>query len=431
MVAASVGESNIALIDGNNFYVSCERVFAPALRDQPVVVLSNNDGCAVARSNEVKALGVKMGEPWFRLRELAQRHGVIALSSNYPLYADMSQRMMTLLARFSPRQEVYSIDECFLDLSGVADVTAMGHTMQKEVADWLGLPVGVGIGATKTLAKLANHVAKKRPEYAGVCNFNAMRESDLVGLLAQIDVAEVWGVGRRGAERLRALGVMTVLQLRQADPGWLRRRFSVVMARIVHELNGVPCLSLAEVAPPQQQIQSSRSFGVPVFTQEELAEALLTFSRRGVMRLRRQGLVASAAHVFIQTNPFRQQDPQYCPGITVSLPAPTADELQLARVVRRGLAAIYRGGYAYHKGGVLFLALERATGRQGNLFADLQVEQRSVALMSAMDAVRQRFGGQSIHLAGEGLRPRWGVKSANRSPRYTTCWGELPIVRSG
>ncbi len=419
---------NIALIDANNFYVSCERVFNPALQGKPVVVLSNNDGCAVARSNEVKALGVKMGEPWFRLRDLAQQHGIIALSSNYALYADMSQRMMTLLGRFSPQQEVYSIDECFLDMGNQGDVTPMGQTMRQEVASWLGLPVGVGIGSTKTLAKLANHVAKKRPAYAGVCNFNTMATADLERLLAEIDVAEVWGVGARGAEKLRAMGITNVLSLRRADAGQLRKRFSVVMARTVQELNGVSCLSLEMVAPPRQQIQCSRSFGQPVYEQDELAEAVLTFLRRGVRRMRGQDLVTGAIHVFIQTNPFREREPQYRQGITMPVANASSDELRLARIAVQGLAAIYKPGYAYHKAGVLLMELEGTANKQGDLFADPVDEGKSTALMATLDAMRKRYGSDIISVAGEGVRKRWAVRSANRSPNYTTRWAEIPTA---
>lgn len=431
MVDASGSRQNIALIDANNFYVSCERVFNPSLREKPVVVLSNNDGCAVARSNEVKALGVKMGEPWFRLRDLAEQHGIIALSSNYALYADMSQRMMTLLGSFSPHQEVYSIDECFLDLGNRQDVTPIGQVMRQEVANCLGLPVCVGIGATKTLAKMANHVAKKRPVYAGVCNFNTMAIEALERLLAEINVAEVWGVGGRGAEKLYAIGITNVLQLRRADAQRLRKQFSVVMARIVQELNGVSCLALETIAPPRQQIQSSRSFGQSVHEQEELAEAVLTFLRRGIRRLRRQELVAGAVHLFIQTNPFREREPQYRQGITMPVPNPTSDELRLARIAVQGLALIYKPGYAYHKAGVLLMELEGTASRQGDLFADPLAEGKSTALMAALDAMRQRFGSDIIRVAGEGVRQRWAVKSANRSPRYTTRWAEIPTVFAG
>lgn len=431
MVGASGGRKNIALVDANNFYVSCERVFNPTLWHKPVVVLSNNDGCAVARSNECKALGVTMGEPWFRLCTLAEQHGIIALSSNYPLYADMSQRMMTLLGRFSPRQEVYSIDECFLALDSHDDCTHLGQTIRQEVADWLGLPVGVGIATTKTLAKLANHCAKKRPVYAGVCNFNTMDRGDLEHLMAQTDVAEVWGVGTRGTQRLRAMGVTNVLALRRADPSRLRKRFSVVMERIILELNGISCLSLETVAPPKKQIQSSRSFAVPVYEHHELVEALLTFMRRGVRRLRQQGLLAGSMHLFIQTNPFRERDPQYYQGVTVPMPSPTDDELQLARMIRQGLARIYRPGYAYHRAGILLTALENASNQQGTLFADPVAKQKNNALMNTLDTLRQRFGQDIIHVAGEGVHHRWASKSANRSPRYTTNWKELPVVQAG
>ncbi|MBF0428626.1 MAG: Y-family DNA polymerase [Magnetococcales bacterium] len=434
MGIAPHGVPNIALIDGNNFYVSCERVFNPGLRDKPVVVLSNNDGCAVARSNEVKALGVKMGEPWFRLRELAQRHGIIALSSNYALYGDMSQRMMALLKRFGLRQEVYSIDECFLELHNAPPdpITQLGRTLRQEIANGLGLPVCVGIGATKTLAKLANHVAKKRGEYAGVCNFNGMMLTDLESLLAEIAVSEVWGVGAKGAERLRAMGVTQVLGLRQIGTRQLRQnRFSVVMERVVQELNGIPCLSLEEVSPPRQQIQATRSFGQPVYSKEELAEAVLTFLRRAVGRLRQQESVTGALHLFIQTNPFRAGEPQYCQGITLPLSTPTADELQLAQVVIEALSLLYRSGYAYHKAGVILMALESKHLVQGDLFTDVQAERKSTALMATLDALRQRFGPEIIHIAGEGVRRRWASRPGNRSPRYTTRWEELPVAYAG
>ncbi|MBF0179900.1 MAG: Y-family DNA polymerase [Magnetococcales bacterium] len=422
---------NIALIDGNNFYVSCERVFDPGLNRKPVVVLSNNDGCAVARSNEVKALGVKMGEPWFRLKPLAQRHGIVGLSGNHALYVDMSRRMMSLLAGFGARQEVYSIDECFLDLGTGADVTELGNNMRQEVARCLGLPVGVGIASTKTLAKLANHLSKKRPEYNGVCNLNMVPEAELLPLLAGIDVGEVWGVGSRLAEGLRAVGIAHVLALRQADPRWLRRRFSVVMERIGLELRGISCLQLGEIAASNQQIQSTRSFGKPVYDFDELAEAVLTFVRRAGQRLRRQGSVAGALHLFIRTSPFREGEPQYRQGITLTLPTPTADELQLANAAKRGLEAVYRTGYAYRRAGVLLLELENARTLARNLFADPQAERKSQALMTTLDAMRNRFGSDIIHVAGEGRQRRWSTRASNRSPCYTTRWADLPTARAG
>ena len=249
-------QRSIALIDVNNFYVSCERVFNPKLKNKPVVVLSNNDGCAVARSNEVKALGVAMGAPWFKLKDLAKQHGIIALSSNYALYADMSNRVMSILRQFSPDQEVYSIDESFLDLTHFQHKqhTRYCQKLRKRILQWTGLPVCVGIGSTKTLAKLANHCAKKRPIFEGVCDFNTMHLNDLENLLSQIEVGEIWGVGRKLAPKLQAMGINSVLDLKRADANQLRKQFSVVMQKTIHELNGIVCvLSLRKLHPPKSK----------------------------------------------------------------------------------------------------------------------------------------------------------------------------------
>ncbi|SEQ32290.1 DNA polymerase V [Nitrosomonas ureae] len=267
---------SIALIDVNNFYVSCERVFNPKLEDRPVVVLSNNDGCAVARSNEVKALGVKMGQPWFQLKDLARKHGIIAYSSNYTLYADMSNRVMSILAIFSPNQEIYSIDECFLDLTGFKRVSPIvyGQRIRKCIRQWTGLPVCVGIGSTKTLAKLANHIAKKNPEFNGVCDLNAMSLRQQEDWFRKIEVGEIWGIGRRLAPKLHEIGIRTVLDLKTASPSQLRARFSVVMEKIIREINGTACIELEEMNPPKKQIVSSRSFGIPVSDLASLEESV-------------------------------------------------------------------------------------------------------------------------------------------------------------
>lgn len=285
--------TTFALIDGNNFYVSCERVFNPQLENKPVVVLSNNDGCAVARSAEVKALGVKMGTPWFQMQDLAREHGIIALSSNYTLYADMSNRMMSVLRQYSPHQEVYSIDECFLGLDGMRqDLTAYGQTMRQQVRRWTGIPVCVGIGPTKTLTKLANHIAKKGAKWNGVCDLGALQEAALNDLLAGIEVGEVWGVGRRLREQLAEMNIHTVLALKQADSNLIRRRFSVVLERIVLELRGISCMELEQVAPDKQQIVCSRSFGMAVLTLAELGEAVSSYMTRAAQKLRRQSSAA-------------------------------------------------------------------------------------------------------------------------------------------
>lgn len=420
-----------ALVDCNNFYVSCERVFAPRLENRPVVVLSNNDGCAVARSNEVKALGVKMGTPWFQMQDLARKHGIVPLSSNYTLYGDMSQRVMTILRDFSPDVEVYSIDESFLGLNGLASLwkssTDLGQAIRQRVRQWTGLPVCVGIASSKMLAKLANHLAKQRPEYQGVCDLSAMPEHEVCHLLGTIEVGEVWGVGRNIDARLRDLGITTAEALRQASPKWLRAHFGVVMERTVNELCGLSCLALEEVLPPKQQIVSSRSFGQLVLTLDELNEAVSAYTTRAAEKLRHQQSVCGAIHVFLQTNRFREQDAQYHPGIIIPLPDPTGDTRFLVAAALCGLRRIYRAGYRYKKAGVMLMELLPAGQQQPTLF-DPGAEQaaRSGKLMHALDALNRTFGRDTVMIGSAGIQRRWEMRSKNRSPRYTTRWQELP-----
>ena len=285
----------IALIDVNNFYASCERVFNPALEGKPLVVLSNNDGCAIARSAKAKELGIKMGEPWFKLKETAKQNGVIAVSSNYALYADMSNRVMDIIGLYSPSQEVYSIDESFLDLTGIqSDHVKIAREMRQRIKKWTGLPVCVGIGESKTLAKLANHVAKKRPEYAGVCNLNTLRLDALDELMKSIDVAEVWGIGRQINIRLKSMGINTVYDLKTASPEYLRQQFNVVVEKTHRELNGITCMELEEITPAKQEIMSSRSFGYKVMDLKSLQEAVSLYISTAAEKLRRQDSVAGA-----------------------------------------------------------------------------------------------------------------------------------------
>lgn len=421
--------SRFALIDGNNFYVSCERVFNPALEGKPVVVLSNNDGCAVARSQEIKALGVKMGTPWFQMQALARQHGIVALSSNYALYADMSNRMMAILGQFSPRQEIYSIDECFLDLEGFnQDLTAYGQTIRQQVRCWIGIPVCVGIGTTKTQAKLANHIAKKQPHWNGVCDLDALPEKEKNQLLASIEVGEVWGVGRRLREQLASLNIHTVLALKQADTALIRKRFSVVLERTVLELRGISCLGLEDVDPNKQQIVCSRSFGQPVLLLAVLKEAVSGYVTRAAEELRHQSSLAGAIHVYITTSPFREKDPQYSHGITVPLPEASDDTLKLIHAARWGLEQIYRPGYRYAKAGVMLLELGSAGRKQQTLFSDDETEKRSRKLMQTMDHINRRMGKGTLFLAGSGINRVWRMKQGNRSPAYTTCWEELAEV---
>ncbi len=423
----------IALVDVNNCYVSCERVFNPSLEGKPVVVLSNNDGCVVARSSEVKALGVPMGEPWFRLKILARKHGIIAYSSNYALYADMSNRFMSILSAFSPNIEIYSIDECFLDLSGFQkDLTEHAQAIRQKVKQWVGLPVCVGIGSTKTLAKLANHVAKKRPEWNGVCDFTAMPASLQDRLFSEIDAGEIWGVGRKFKESLNALGIGTALDLRNADPAWIINRFSVTLGRTVSELNGIPCIELEEAAANKQQIMSSRSFGQPVQSFDELKESVTLHAARAAEKLRHQGSIAGGIQVHIRTNPFKPDDPQYSQGITVPIIEPTDDTMRLTKAALAGLKKIYRPGHAYAKAGVMLVELSKKNQLPIDLFADMETVERRSRLMKTMDAINLRYGKNTLGpgISGMAGRRSWSMKRGNKTPAYTTDWKELPVAKA-
>ena len=416
---------SIALIDVNNFYVSCERVFNPKLKHKPVVVLSNNDGCVISRSNEAKALGIKMGEPWFKCQEIVRKHHIQGLSSNYALYADMSNRVMSILKDFSPNQEIYSIDECFVDLTGFKNLTSYGKQIRRRILQWTGLPVCVGIGSTKTLAKLANHCAKKMPEFNGVCDFGLLTDDELNTFLKKIEVGDVWGVGRRLSVKLIALGINTAYDLKHADPEYLRQQFSVVMAKTVSELNGTICIELEEMSPPRKQILSSRSFGQPVRDYNSLAEAITLYMSRAAEKLRAQESVAALLHVYIRTNPHKPNEPQYANGMTISLPSPTDDTLQLVNVSLWMLKRLFKSQYNYAKAGVCLSDLIPRTSAQADLFTSAQSSSRSQSLMSTIDRINAKMGRESIKLASEGMNYAWKMRSSKRSPNYTTSWDGL------
>jgi DNA polymerase V len=422
-----------ALVDVNNFYVSCERVFQPQFEQVPMVVLSNNDGCAVARSAEVKALGVKMGTPWFKMKALAREHGILALSSNYTLYGDMSNRATAVLRDFSPDIEVYSVDESFLRVESVAHlyggVTAMGQQIRQRVKQWTGLPVCVGCGPTKTLAKIANHLAKKNPEFEGVCDLHAIPRSERLQWMSQLEVGEVWGVGKRIAKRLNAMGVETVLDLRNSSIKEIRAQFGVVMERTCNELRGISCLELEDVAPPKQQIMSSRSFGSPVTTLAELREAVASYVTRAAEKLRAQGSVSAAVQVYIQTNRFKESDRQYNEGLLVPLSDPTDDTRLLASAAILGLGLIFKPGYQYKKAGIMLTLISDKVKRQETLFDDPLQRAQSAKLMAAMDAINAEFGRNTVRAGATGTEKRWAMRSENRSPRFTTRWDELPIAK--
>ena len=421
--------SGFALIDGNNFYVSCERIFNPRLEGQPVVVLSNNDGCAVARSAEVKALGVKMGMPWFQMKDLARKHGIIALSSNYELYADLSNRMMGLLGRYSPDQEIYSIDECFLGLEGFEhyNLIEYGQEIRQTVKQGIGIPVCVGFAATKTLAKLANHCAKKGlAGVEGVCDLGRLSENERSSLFAKLPVGEIWGVGRRLSSQLAERGIATVEALRTADAKTLRREFSVVMERTMAELNGISCLAMEDAVPNKQQIMSSRSFGQYVYDLDGLGEAVASYIAIAAQKLRRQGSLASMVQVYIRTNPYKATAPQYQRGLTIPLPEPTDDTLRLTTIARWGLKKIYRPGFAYQKAGIALMNLRDAGTVQMSLFSKAK---DNTKLMQVMDRINEVWGRGTLHSAAEGVQKEWTMKREMKSPGYTTRWDQLPVVR--
>lgn len=431
MTIQRTSEALYALVDCNNYYCSCERVFNPRLEGRPLVVLSSNDGCAVARSQEAKDLGVKMGTPWFQLQDLVRRHRLVGLSSNYTLYGDMSARVVQVLSQFSPDYEAYSIDESFLRVDQMRllwpSFTAMGKAIRMRVRQWTGIPVCVGLAPTRTLAKLANHIAKKNPQFGGVFDLTAYPSVDLDILLSSIDVGEVWGVGRRIAEKLHGMGIHTVQDLRRTSPKTIRAHFSVVMERTVTELQGTPCMDLEEVAPAKKQIISSKSFGATVATEEELMEALATYVSRAAEKLRAQHSVCGVLQVFIHTNQFRPDDPQYSNAVTIPLPYPTSDTRKLASAAAMGLRAIFRNGFLYKKCGVMLLDISPAGTIQRSLFDAVEENaMHSAAIMSVLDGLNTRFGRDTVKVAAAGTAQRWIARAENKSQCFTTRWTELP-----
>ena len=422
----------IALVDCNNFYVSCERLFNPKLEGMPVVVLSNNDGCAVARSNEVKVLGVKMAEPWFKIEKFAKQHGITALSSNYALYGDISARVMSTLSTFSPRQEIYSIDECFLDLDGFDpnSLVAYGQKIRHTIKQNVGIPVCVGIANTKTLAKLANHCAKKGfAGFDGVCDFGQLSEVELSTLFSGIPVRDIWGVGKQISAKLQTLGIDTVEALRTANPERIRREFSVVLGRTVQELNNTPCIELEEACAPRQQIMVSRSFGATVTAIEDLSESVAYFTTTAAEKLRKDGSVAASVCIYLHTNPFSSGETHYQQSKAVALHQPTDDTSILVKAAILGLKQIYRSGLNYKKTGVMLMGLQPKGSIQPSLFDEPVSQEKSNTLMHVMDEVNRKMGSGSLGIAASGLGNGWAMRRERKSPNYTTDWDELPEAR--
>lgn len=412
-------QSPIALIDANNFYVSCERVFQPRLVGRPVVILSNNDGCIIARSEEAKELGIKMGAPLFKLRHLVEAYDVAVYSSNYTLYGDMSHRLMEALLEFTPEVEIYSIDEAFmsLDQRNAGSALAQGLTIKKKVQQWTGIPVSIGIAPTKTLAKVAQRFAKKSSESQGVLDL--MDECRQTTALEETGVESVWGVGPAYSKLLKAAGISTARKLRDADRRWIRQRMTVAGARIVEELRGIRCLSLEESPPQKKSVTCSRSFGLLIESLDELREAVALYMTKAAERLRRFHMAASVVTLFINTDRF-STDAQYSNSITYELAYATDTTQELLQWALKGLEKIYRPGYRYRKAGVILGHLIPAGDISMRLFGDVKFE-CSRKVMKAVDEINRRYGHGTVRFGVEKPGGRWETKFLRRSPRYTTC----------
>ncbi len=414
------------LADGNNFYVSCERVFNPSLKGKPVVVLSNNDGCAVSRSNEAKALGIKMGQPIFEARDLVKRHGIQCLSSNYGLYGDMSQRVISLYQDFTPDVENYSIDEAFLKFHPmpVPKLEAIATAIREKVLRYTGIPVCVGMGLTKSLAKIANKLAKKSA--SGVLVLDPARDNSPA--LEKVAIEDVWGVGRKYSQWLHTRGITTARHLRDADEKWIQQRMTVVGHRLVLELRGVSCIPLELIAPGKKMLCHARAFGKLLESRDELREAVSNYTAQAAHKLRMEGLIAGNIQVFIETNPFRFQDKQYQNSAYLEFPRPTNFTNTLVEHALKGLESIYREGHKYKKAGVLFQGLVPQEFQQQSLLE--AADPREPKLMNALDAVNGKHGRHTLSLAGGSISQGWKAKFEAKSRRWTTSWDELPVANA-
>lgn len=415
-----------ALIDCNNFFVSCEKVFNPRLEGKPVVVLSNNDGCIVARSPEAKALGVPMGVAFFKIREEMERYGVIAYSSNFALYGDMSRRVMQIVSQFSPEMEIYSIDECFLEVTGIPfdHLEEYGAEIRKTVKKCTGIPISVGLGATRTLAKFSNHIAKKHAQYQGV---HSAFNPSIVGYMKQYPVEEIWGIGYQWGKKLHGKGIDTVYQFMNADTVFIKKTMSVVGLRILKELQGEPCIS---IAPPQtrKSLVHSGSFGEPILDYEKLFEALAAHICRGAEKLRMEKCCANMMTIFVMTSRFAKE--AYLGSQPIVFPTPTDDTIEMLRSARNALKRIYQYGYFYKKAGVYFTGIVPATQVQQYLFENAEEHRKDHRILELMDTINQKIRQNAIQFASIGTRKAHRDRKDHVTPRYTTCWKELPVVKS-
>ena len=414
-----------ALVDCNNFFVSCERVFDSRLDGKPVIVLSNNDGCAISRSNEAKALGIAMGANYFEIEKLVKRHNVMVLSTNFVLYADMSMRVKGLLTKFCPSIEDYSIDESFLDFSGFQQSNLKEYCTRifQTIMQGTGIPVSVGVAPTKTLAKIANKYAKKYSGYKGVCVIDS--EEKRLKALQKYDIGDVWGIGRQHTKRLSSLGIKTAYDFTQLPRGWVKKNMTVTGERTWRELLGEPCIQMELNQPDKQSIMVSRSFGKMIPDYETLSDALSTYTCMAAAKLRKQKSCAKAMLVFIDTNPYREDLKQYSRHIVINLPVASNSSQELLQYALKGLKKIYKSDFMYKKAGVMLMDISTEDAVQGNLFDKLD-RQKQKSLMEVLDKINDRYGRNTLKFAVMGDGKAWKIKQERLTPCYTTRITDFP-----
>lgn len=419
-----------ALADVNSMYASCEEVFRPDIQGKPVVVLSNNDGCVIAQNKLAKeTLDIYMARPWFEIKEVAEKLGTVVFSSNYELYANMSNRFSAVLSRYSPRMEKYSIDEVFLEMTGIkANYTDYGQEIKRDVRDSTGLPICVGFGHSKTLAKLANHCAKKQPHWNGVCDFTALSETEIDAILADLPVSKVWGVGSRLEAKLNEVGVFNVLRLKKADPKRIRDKFGVLLERTARELSGEVWIEMEDELPEAKQVMSSRSFGVRASTMEDLSQAIAFHAGIAAERMRSKGLYANGVYVFVQNSPHDKAE-YYSGQLSVGFPAPTNSTTKITKTALWLLKKLYRSGVYYQKCGVMLLETVSKGGLQTDMFGFTESNPKSEALMEVMDRINQKYSKGTLKTAAEGQVQAWKMQRNYLSPNYTSDWNELLKVK--
>ena len=423
-----------ALVDINNFYCSAELVFKPQLRGKPLIVLSNNDGCAVSRSQEAKDLGIKMGVPLFQIKDIVERHNVQVLSSNYALYAEMSRRAMKILGEFVTPQEKYeySIDECFLDMTAYAaniDLTEYAHTILARLQKWLGLPACIGIGRSFTEAKMANHIAKKNKHLNGVCNLTAIDYCWTECMYQMIDVGEIWGIVRQHTKKLNSMGITTVLDFINASPQMIKEEFSIVMQRTLLEMHGISCIEMESTPPTKKQIIASRSFGQNVYSKDDLKEAISLYVQDAVSRLRSDKLLCGCIMVFVQSNPFDSSQPFYKKSQVYALPEPSDNSLLLAKIATAMIDGLYIQDVAFKKCGVILTCLESKEHHIYDMFTDMAHVELSDKLMDSLDDIHKKFGKQKIALGASMMPNRAWNMSRNRLSQNYFKWDQLLIIK--